>query len=192
MKKILLSATAILVLFTACNNNSSDKTAESTTTKDSNVASPPPANISVTESPIKGIIEGYLHLKNALTTDDANAAASAGNDILTALQSVDMSKMDEAKHKVYMSVVDDIKENAEHINANAGKIAHQREHFEMLSKDVYDLIKAFGAGTTIYKDFCPMAFDQKGAFWLSETKAIKNPYFGKGMPECGEVKEELK
>ncbi|OJW81518.1 MAG: hypothetical protein BGO69_09020 [Bacteroidetes bacterium 46-16] len=192
MKRILLSATSVLALFTACNNNSSEKTAESTTVKDSSVTSSSAATVPVAASSIKGIIDGYLHLKNALATDDGNAAATAGSDILTAMQSVDMNQMDEAKHKAYMSVADDIKENAEHINANAGKIAHQREHFEMLSKDIYDLVKAFGAGTTLYKDFCPMAFDQKGAFWLSETKDIKNPYFGKEMPECGEVKEELK
>ena len=192
MKKIILSAAAMLVIFTACNNNGSVKTAESTTTKDSSAVNPSASTVPLTESSVKGIMDGYLHLKNALASDDAKAAASAGNDILTALQSVDMSKMDEAKHKVYMAVVDDIKENAEHIKDNAGKIDHQREHFEMLSKDMYDLVKAFGAGKTIYRDFCPMAFDKKGAFWLSETKEIKNPYFGSEMSECGEVKEELK
>lgn len=151
-----------------------------------------PEQASAGVSQVKGILDGYLHLKNALASDNGKDAAIAGNDILTAMQNIDMGKMDETKHKVYMSVVDDIKENAEHIKDNEGKIEHQREHFEMLSKDVYDLVKAFGAGTTIYKDFCPMAFDQKGAFWLSETKEIKNPYFGSKMSECGEVKEELK
>lgn len=182
----------MLVLFTACNNSGSVKTVESTTIKDSSAVSQSSSNVAATESSIKGIMDAYLLLKNALASDNAKSAASAGNDILTALQSVDMSKMDETNHKVYMGVVDDIKENAEHIKDNAGKIDHQREHFEMLSKDVYDLVKAFGAGKTIYKDFCPMAFDQKGAFWLSETKEIKNPYFGSEMAECGEVKEELK
>ncbi|MBA4167053.1 MAG: DUF3347 domain-containing protein, partial [Chitinophagaceae bacterium] len=84
------------------------------------------------------------------------------------------------------------KENAEHISENAGKLGHQREHFEMLSKDVYDLVKAFGAGQTLYQDFCPMYNDEKGASWLSETKEIQNPYMGQKMTTCGSVKEELK
>lgn len=192
MRKIILSGAAMLVLFTACDNSNSVKSAASTTANDTSTTISPAANIATTQSSISGIMDGYLHLKNALATDDAKAAGVAGSEILTALQSVDMNKMDEAKHKVYMSVADDIKENAEHIKDNTGKIDHQREHFEMLSKDIYDLVKAFGAGKTIYKDFCPMAFDQKGAFWLSETKEIKNPYFGSEMSECGEVKEELK
>jgi Cu(I)/Ag(I) efflux system membrane fusion protein len=34
-----------------------------------------------------------------------------------------------------------------------------------------------------------MAFDNKGAFWLSEIEEIRNPYFGKEMLSCGEVIE---
>jgi Cu(I)/Ag(I) efflux system membrane fusion protein len=34
-----------------------------------------------------------------------------------------------------------------------------------------------------------MAFKDKGAFWLSGEKEIKNPYFGEAMLTCGEVKE---
>jgi Cu(I)/Ag(I) efflux system membrane fusion protein len=34
-----------------------------------------------------------------------------------------------------------------------------------------------------------MAFNNKGAYWLSETKEITNPYFGASMLACGEVKQ---
>jgi hypothetical protein len=36
-----------------------------------------------------------------------------------------------------------------------------------------------------------MAFDDKGAYWLSAESEIKNPYFGKKMLECGEVTDSL-
>jgi membrane fusion protein, copper/silver efflux system len=39
----------------------------------------------------------------------------------------------------------------------------------------------------VYRQFCPMAFDDKGAFWLSESDEILNPYFGDMMLNCGEV-----
>ncbi len=105
---------------------------------------------------------------------------------------LDKSSLSAAQAKAYNAVADDLKENAEHINENSGKIDHQREHFEMLSQDMYDLVKSFDKTQTLYKDFCPMANDKKGAFWISETKEIKNPYLGKKMPTCGEVKEEIK
>ena len=62
----------------------------------------------------------------------------------------------------------------------------------MLSKDVYDLVKTFGAGKPLYQDFCPMYNDKKGATWLSETKEIKNPYLEQKMPTYGTVKEVIK
>jgi hypothetical protein len=62
----------------------------------------------------------------------------------------------------------------------------------MLSQDMIALVKAAGNSKTLYKDFCPMYNNKKGAFWLSETKEIRNPYYGKEMPRCGEVKEEIK
>jgi len=43
---------------------------------------------------------------------------------------------------------------------------------------------------TVYLEFCPMADDNKGSFWLSYDKVISNPFFGKSMLTCGEVKKE--
>ena len=94
--------------------------------------------------------------------------------------------------KVYNDIEDDAREHAEHIGSNAGNIKHQREHFDMLSNDIYQLVKTFGGGQKLYYDHCPMYNDGKGANWISETKDIANPYLGKAMPTCGTVKEELK
>jgi hypothetical protein len=82
------------------------------------------------------------------------------------------------------------KPSKEHIGDNGGKIEHQREHFVTLSKDMEDLIQLFGTNQKLYLDFCPMADDNKGAVWISETKEIKNPYFGKEMATCGSIKKE--
>ncbi|MEO6251975.1 MAG: DUF3347 domain-containing protein [Ferruginibacter sp.] len=139
------------------------------------------------------IIAGYLQIKNALANDNSKAAAAAASSIIAVLAKVDMKSISEQQMKSYMDVAGDLKEHAEHIGANAGKIEHQREHFIMLSKDMTDIIKSFGnGGQTLYKDFCPMANDGKGAIWLSEVKEIKNPYLGAKMPTCGSVKETLK
>src|SRR3546814_18963815 len=81
--------------------------------------------------------------------------------------------MSETQKKAYAEIAVDAEENAEHIAENGGNIKHQREHFQGLSEDIYDLAKAFGASQTLYVDYCPMA----KATWLSEVKDIKNPYF---------------
>ena len=47
------------------------------------------------------------------------------------------------------------------------------------------------ASGTLYIEYCPMANNNEGAFWLSNEKEIKNPYFGEMMLKCGSVKETL-
>ncbi len=101
-----------------------------------------------------------------------------------------LEKISKSDNKEIPEVLDSIKENAEHIRDNAGKLDHQREHFALLSKDVIDLINIFGSPQKLYQDFCPMYDDNKGATWISETKEIKNPYYGSKMLTCGSVKKE--
>ncbi|RNI39778.1 DUF3347 domain-containing protein [Hanamia caeni] len=143
-------------------------------------------------SPVGEILADYLQMKNAFANDNDKEAAAAGNKMVKSFENFDEASLTADKKKIFNDIRDDAKENAEHIGMNAGNIKHQREHFDMLSKDMYDLVKAFGAGRTLYQDYCPMYNDNKGATWLSETKEIKNPYLGKDMDTCGSVKEELK
>ncbi|MFK5891176.1 MAG: DUF3347 domain-containing protein [Flavobacteriaceae bacterium] len=135
------------------------------------------------------ILDGYLSLKNALASDDKSGASKAANTMLKAFDAFDMSKLSEDEHKSYMDIVEDAKEQAEHIAKSP--IAHQREHFENLSTDINDLIVLLGTEKTLYKDFCPMAAEGKGAIWLSEFKEIKNPFFGSKMPTCGNVQSQI-
>jgi hypothetical protein len=141
---------------------------------------------------IKEIVSTYLQMKNAFTEDNSTGAATAGKKLEAAFKNFDKSALNSTQKKTYEDVEADAREHAEHIGANGGNIAHQREHFELLSKDIYDLVKTFGVGQVLYKDFDSMFNKGKGAFWLSETKEIKNPYMGKAMLTSGSVKEEIK
>jgi|CXWL01.1.fsa_nt_gi hypothetical protein len=137
------------------------------------------------------IISGYLKLKNALTKDDTKGAANAGKALYATFNKVNTNAIDPKLKTEYIDISDDAKEQAEHIGDNGGKIDHQREHFAMLSKDVNDLIKIFGAKQKLYQDFCPMYNEGKGAIWISESKEIKNPYYGSKMLTCGSMKKQL-
>jgi hypothetical protein len=201
MKNIIIGLTMAATTLAACNSgdNKNTEAKQNAENKDTAIATHPQATTDTggTQTTIsfraKEIIAGYLQLKNALAKDNGKDAATAGNTMVTTLAKVDMKSLAEAQMKSYMDIVDDLKEHAEHIGANAGKIEHQREHFTMMSKDMADFIKTFGnGGQTLYKDFCPMANDGKGATWISEVKEIKNPYLGSKMPDCGSVKETIK
>ena len=193
-RSIIFSILAIVSVLTACNNTTSDKKENGTTV--TSVDTTTKQVSSVTEAKgvvsIKEILANYLQMKNAFVKDNAKDAATAGNEMVKSFTNFNKAALTTEQVKMYNDIQDDAKEHAEHIGMNAGKIEHQREHFEILSKDVYQLVKAFGGEQKLYYDHCPMYNDGKGANWLSETKDISNPYLGKKMSTCGTVKEELK
>jgi hypothetical protein len=143
-------------------------------------------------SELKTVIDHYLHVKNALLNNSGTEAASGGKAMGEAMTKVDKSLLTADQKKVYDDIEEDLKEHAEHIGKSGGDIKHQREHFVMMSDDVYDLVKAFGGGQPLYHDHCPMANDEKGAMWISETREVHNPYFGGKMNECVKVQEVIK
>ena len=190
MKKIILAIIVIAEVFVACNNNATEKKNTDTNVATSTV---PAADISTkTASSVKEIVDDYLQMKNAFSKDNDKDAAAAGDAMVKAFANFNTSILTSGQSKIYTDTQDDAKEHAEHIGSNGGNIKHQREHFDMLSKDIYQLVKTFGGGQKLYYDHCPMYNNKKGAYWLSETKEIANPYLGMAMPTCSTVKEELK
>ncbi len=135
------------------------------------------------------IIKGYLVLKNGLIADDQKVTAEGGKVLLTAFNNFDMSKIKEKQHKEYMEILENAKEQAEHIIKSP--IGHQREHFETLSKDMIDMIAITGTSTALYQQYCPMYNNNTGGTWLSANKEINNPYFGSKMLHCGTVQKQL-
>ncbi len=145
--------------------------------------------VATTSFTINEIVTNYLKLKNALVKDDSKGAANAGKVLYATLNVLDTKSLDAKLKKEYVDIADDAKEHAEHIGDNSGKIDHQREHFAMLSKDINDLIQTFGTTQKLYQDYCPMYDEGKSGYWISETKEIKNPYFGSQMLACGSVRK---
>ena len=70
-------------------------------------------------------------------------------------------------------------------------LVEQRKQFMDLSHQMTEAIKTFGVGETVYHQFCPMANNDQGAYWLSQDEEVRNPYFGKSMHSCGLTKTIL-
>lgn len=148
-------------------------------------------NVIQNENQLKAVFDNYFLLKDALITSDGTKVAATSKELLTAANNVKMDKLDMETHMVWMKVVKQIKEDAEHI-ADTKDIKHQRDHFTTLSKDIYSLIKVSKYDTPVYYQFCPMFNDGKGANWLSKENAVKNPYYGSMMLSCGKTVETIK
>lgn len=137
------------------------------------------------------VFDSYFSLKDALVKTDGNTASAKAKDLQTAINAVKMDKLPMTVHTVWMKVLNDLKEDAEHINGTKD-ISHQRDHFMSLSKNMYELIKVSKPAETVYYQFCPMANDGKGANWLSKESGVKNPYYGSQMLTCGKTVETIK
>jgi Cu(I)/Ag(I) efflux system membrane fusion protein len=95
-------------------------------------------------------------------------------------------------HNDWMNYLSSIQGSLKEIQSSSD-IEAQRKSFSSLSDYLYKSVKAFGlGGKEAFYDFCPMAFNNEGAYWLSDQEQIKNPYFGDKMLTCGSVKEKLK
>jgi len=140
---------------------------------------------------VSAIINNYLALKDALVQEDSKNAASFGKKLFDAFAKFDISAQAKQQQKELAEIIEDASEHAEHISENSRDIGHQREHFEILSKDIRDLVIITGSDRTLYQAFCPMYNNNKGGLWLSISKEVQNPYFGSKMMKCGSVQQEI-
>jgi len=120
----------------------------------------------------------YITVKNALVESRAAEAKKAASLLQTTLSAVSNGgKAAEEAAKV----------------AATDNLSDQRKAFTALSNEMATLVKATSllAGS-VYVEYCPMANNSTGGYWLSNEQEIRNPYFGDSMLRCGSVKETIK
>lgn len=119
----------------------------------------------------------YIHLKDALVGSNAIEAKRAATELEKILATVPHAK----------KALD-----AATVIAASTKLDEQRTTFSTLSNEMTTLVKSSKLSSgVLYVEYCPMANNNSGGFWLSNEKEIKNPYFGDMMLKCGSVKETI-
>ena len=140
---------------------------------------------------LKQVFDDYILLKDALVNDDAKNAQRAGKQITQSLKNVDMKLLsDDKAHNHWMTIQKELQNSATAIT-NKSDISEQRDHFKHLSAHMISSIQLFGVNQKAYSQFCPMANDNNGAYWLSLEEEIRNPYYGQAMLNCGEIKDTI-
>ena len=155
-------------------------------------ATPPtPPQEAKAVNPMPAVFDNYFAVKDALVQTNGAMAATKSANLLIAIKAVKMENLSADVHVVFMKVLKDLQEDAQHIAATKDA-AKQRDYFMRLSKNIYALMKVAKYEQPIYYQFCPMANSGKGANWLSKDNAIKNPYYGSEMLSCGKTVETIK
>ncbi len=144
---------------------------------------------------INNTLNAYYSLKDAFVASDTAKVNAAGTQLKTLLDSLKLDEVQKNDSLGFTSIYGRPGDVVAEITGMLGEknLEKKRESFEMISNAFYDIVRVIKpTGATIYYQYCPMAFNDKGAYWLSNADSIRNPYFGKKMLTCGEVKETLK
>ncbi len=186
MKRLL--AITVIVALAACGEND----------KPATVANPDKPltqskNSLAFNNAFETLLTNYYRLKDAFVASNDTMATSSARLLIA---NADSLKVDELKAD--SSIVEMAEGYLQSISAEAKALIaepnmeEKRKSFQMISDNMYDLARSVRYDQKIvYHQFCPMAFNDAGAYWLSNTSDIKNPYYGKKMLTCGEVKDSL-
>lgn len=177
MKKLNIIRKSLVILFIAlalqaCKNDKKDNTPKEPTATEVAVTK---EGISMNSPQEKAILDTYLKLSDALISSDAKQAKVQAEALVEAYKNQENDKVLLA---VTISEIEDIEE--------------QRTLFYQLSQRMEDFITDNLKTGEIYKQYCPMAFNDTGAFWFSTSKEILNPYFGDAMLHCGNIQKTIK
>ncbi|GAA4275646.1 DUF3347 domain-containing protein [Aquimarina mytili] len=165
-----------MLMTVSCNKDK--KTTTGGKNENSNTIENTQSKVEFIDKSTQEIYGTYLKIKNGLVNSNSKVVQEESKKIEAAL---DDSK-DKEQLKATLKLISLTK-----------NIEEQRGFFVTLTAEVEKLINATEIKSgEIYKQFCPMAFDGEGGYWLSDSKGIRNPYFGDKMLKCGSVKSVLK
>lgn len=133
---------------------------------------------------VDALLKPYFALQTALSKDNLDAASKSAAEL--------RSLLGEGPSDAAAPEFADLSEEAQTI-ASAPGIEEARAAFHALSDGMTKLVESVGATgeQNVYKVFCPMAFNNKGAAWLQDNKSVANPYFGAMMYRCGTVESQI-
>jgi Cu(I)/Ag(I) efflux system membrane fusion protein len=142
------------------------------------------------EKQISSLFENYLTLKDSYVATDSLLAKTALILFEKVIdESIEVPTTMDSEDR-WLDIKRELKELVE-LSLKKSSFKDKRLLFKSISETIYKTIKIFGYGGNVYHQYCPMAFDDTGAYWLSDSDKILNPYFGDMMLRCGEVREEL-
>jgi hypothetical protein len=194
---ISLLAPMAFLIFINCSQGSKNEAANSqpdqnATPEETPEAGSPQFEVNETfQKQLGNVFTKYISLKDAFISSDSQKVKEEADATSLAVNNVDMKLLTGAAHNDWMTFVTPMEKALKEISASSD-IEIQRKGFSTLTDNLYKSIKAFGlGGKEAFYDYCPMAFDNEGAYWLSDNDEIRNPYFGDKMLTCGEVREKL-
>ncbi|WP_299685019.1 hypothetical protein [uncultured Dokdonia sp.] len=185
MKKYLYLL--VLIAFFSCKNNETEDVLKTAPSQKAPSSKPVSSDLNETSTKVDVTFENekftkiynaYLDVKASLVNTDNEASAASTRAFFMLL------KGDETYAAIHTATIP---------FTEATTVKERRTIFEKVSAAVeVQIANEKIISGAVYKQYCPMAFNGKGAYWLSNSNEVRNPYFGDQMLKCGVVEKEIK
>ncbi|MFT6500711.1 MAG: Cu(I)/Ag(I) efflux system membrane fusion protein [Crocinitomicaceae bacterium] len=140
---------------------------------------------------LERVINEYLIITTNLVKSDPSSASLSSDKMISAIQNVDMKLVSDKQHMFWMTEQENLMSVLKLIKNN-NDVEQQRDSFDELSNTIIRVAQAYELYEEQYLiQYCPMANDNDGAYWLSKQAQILNPYYGDKMLKCGETKDTI-
>jgi hypothetical protein len=127
------------------------------------------------------VLEEYLKIHDALAQDNTEGVKRAAEQIVTLSDKVDPNTVTGEHKDHYRDVPVKIKKAAQE-PAQGKDLGAMREAFKALSRPMA-MWATMSKPRGVYVVYCSM----QRASWLQKGKAVRNPYYGQEMLDCGEI-----
>jgi len=140
------------------------------------------------------LVSTYLEMGEALVQEDIATAKSRAEQVREILERHEQENLDlEQEVKVfYTEAAHIIREGAQNALL-ADQSQPVRTAYAAMAPAAYRLARiADFDGETLFYHFCPEALDGEGAYWLSRSEEVKNPYLtSQEQKSCGKLVTRL-
>ncbi len=147
------------------------------------------------------LLSAYYEMTEGFVNWDTTNIISSGNKLKIAFEKLELEEI-KKDSLIYQTVLDPVSNAKNELAAILAdpSLAEKRGSLNILSdnlRNILVIVKYDGA--KVYWQECPMAFDgDRPGNWLSNTKAVRNPYlgtkdptYGSSMLECGGPKDTI-
>ncbi|WP_298545195.1 DUF3347 domain-containing protein [uncultured Aquimarina sp.] len=180
-----ITALAILLSIVSCGKDKKEQVKSVPTKEETISISDVDLNITdsrsevvFTDENIDKIYNQYLMIKRGLVNSDYQVVRQEAKKLDELITDAEETKQLKATAKL-ISLTKEVKK--------------QRDFFVTLTAETEKLISSADITSgEVYKQFCPMAFEGNGGYWLSDSKEVRNPYYGNKMLKCGSVNQTIK
>jgi Cu(I)/Ag(I) efflux system membrane fusion protein len=132
------------------------------------------------------ILAAYFDGKDALIESNPELSGNHATKLYQQIESARFQSLGGDASGIWLAYRDDLLKEVD-IWRKTRELTIQRNQLHKSSTILYEVAQRFGVKNLVYQQYCPMAFNDEGATWLSSSEEIQNPYLPDTMLGCGEL-----